>query len=418
MATQDATSTKRSLTSTNIDALESGGKQQAFLWCSKLAGFGVRVTSTGSKAFVLQCRIDGKPARLTVGSVGVWGIEAARAHARAWLVDIDKGIDPRTTTTKTDTTQTPNMRLIDMWNLYLETGKPSKKKAFKPTYALHLRLAAAPGGEVKKVGRGLTVRGPLFNILQIKLKDFDVYVLRDWFEAELAVRPGQAVKSLRMLQGYMRWLRGRNAQLRAAVDLTAFQEDEIQTLIPARKKRVDRIPADKLDAWLDAALALDNKVVSVYLIGLLLTGCRRMELASLKWSGIKDGLMTISDKVMDTRTVPVGSVLLGLLESLPRVNEYVFPSPNIKRSATGHLGDPRVSAGHVSAAAGVEVTLHGLRRSFALAAEKAGIPTGAAAQMMGHSTKSIIEDYRPRLPDELIEYSDRVQQFIFKRGTK
>jgi integrase len=419
MASEKAGSGKRPLTTSQIDSLTSGGKPQAFRWDSKLSGFGVRVTSAGAKSFILQTRITGKPARLTIGSCGVWTIDEARKHARGLLVQIDQGTDPREIKATDKPLEAVGDRaLMDWWPQYLETGKPSKKQAFKPNYAMHLRLAAAPGGDVKKVGRGLTVRGPLFNILQTKLKNLDVYVVRDWFNSELSVRPGQAVKSLRMLQGFCRWLKGRNAELKAAVDLSIFTEHEIQTLIPARNKRVDRIAADKVDAWLDAAMALPDRVVGVYLIGLLLTGCRRMELATLKWVNINGGLMTINDKVNETRIVPVGSVLSGLLGSLPRLNEYVFPSPNMKRSTTGHLGDPRISAGHVAQAAGVEVTLHGLRRSFALLSEKAGIPTGAAAQLMGHSTRSIIDDYRPRTPDDLIEYSNKVQEFIFKRGTK
>lgn len=71
------------------------GKDQAFLRDSGLSGLMVRVTKAGSKSFVFERRINGKSARLTIGSAAAWTIDTARAEARRLAVLLDKGDDPR-----------------------------------------------------------------------------------------------------------------------------------------------------------------------------------------------------------------------------------------------------------------------------------------------------------------------------------
>src|SRR5262249_13714384 len=67
-----------------------------------VAGFGVRVTAAGAKSFVLRDRFDdpgdGQRRRseylYTIGAFGpnAWTVAAARAEAKRWRREIDKGI--------------------------------------------------------------------------------------------------------------------------------------------------------------------------------------------------------------------------------------------------------------------------------------------------------------------------------------
>jgi integrase len=57
-------------------------------------GFGLRITSAGGKAFILQYAIDGRDRRKTIGEWPTWTLEAARAEARDLARGIDKGSDP------------------------------------------------------------------------------------------------------------------------------------------------------------------------------------------------------------------------------------------------------------------------------------------------------------------------------------
>lgn len=63
---------------------------------SLVPGFGVRVTDTGVKTYIMQARYPGSanPARREIGSVGVLTLEEAREKARGWHKLIKQGIDP------------------------------------------------------------------------------------------------------------------------------------------------------------------------------------------------------------------------------------------------------------------------------------------------------------------------------------
>ncbi len=88
--------------------------------------------------------------------------------------------------------------------------------------------------------------------------------------------------------------------------------------------------------------------------------------------------MTICDKVEGLRIIPLTPYVAQLLAALPRRSEWVFSSPTAE---SGHLTDPHATNYRVCAVAGLDVTLHGLRRSFASLCEWIEIPTGIAAQI-------------------------------------
>jgi integrase len=66
-----------------------------FLWDAEVAGFGVRISPSGVRAYVVQYRFEGASRRLTIGRHGApWTVQTARACARARLVEIARGTDP------------------------------------------------------------------------------------------------------------------------------------------------------------------------------------------------------------------------------------------------------------------------------------------------------------------------------------
>jgi hypothetical protein len=60
----------------------------------EIAGFGLRITRAGSRAFVLNYRIAGRERRLTLGSRPDWSVTAAREEAKRLKRQIDSGVDP------------------------------------------------------------------------------------------------------------------------------------------------------------------------------------------------------------------------------------------------------------------------------------------------------------------------------------
>src|SRR5262245_45472028 len=67
-------------------------------WDKGFAGFGVRVSDKGRKTFVLAARYpggNGSPTRRKLGVYGPVTLADARDKARAWIKQIEKGIDPQ-----------------------------------------------------------------------------------------------------------------------------------------------------------------------------------------------------------------------------------------------------------------------------------------------------------------------------------
>jgi integrase len=80
-----------------LDGLKPGVKD-AFVWDSKLAGFGVKVTPSGSKVFIYQYRLGGRGAkvrRFTIGKFGPFTPDGARREAEHLARLVAQGTDPQ-----------------------------------------------------------------------------------------------------------------------------------------------------------------------------------------------------------------------------------------------------------------------------------------------------------------------------------
>src|SRR5262245_16591818 len=88
---------KKPLTDRGIRSLPAApsGKRR-IAWDAIVPGFGVRVTDSGAKSYVLVVRYPGSqnPTARSLGTVGMLSLEAARIKAREWIALIAQGIDP------------------------------------------------------------------------------------------------------------------------------------------------------------------------------------------------------------------------------------------------------------------------------------------------------------------------------------
>lgn len=405
------------------------GKAQKFLRDTKAPGLMVRVTAAGAKSYVFEARINGKTMRRTIGAVAAWTIDKARAEANALRVLKDKNLDPRElerqekaaaearAAVQAAEQMAASLTVGEAWRRYIVEGRPKRKAAWKPRYLADMAKMTAPGGEKRQRGTGLTLPGHLHPLMGRTLRELDEDALAAWFEAEAKRSEHQATRALMMFRGFLRWCSAR-PEYRALVNREAGRAPAIIEKLPTAAKRTDALEAAQVAGWWAAVEQLPNPTASVYLRALVLTGARREEMAALKWEHIdfRWKKLTIADKVDATRTLPLSPYLGHMLARMVRgrspdgkPSPFVFAST----SKTGRLADPRSAHERALREAGIDhLSLHGLRRSFALLGEAAGAPAGALAQLMGHRPSGMAERYKPRTIDALRPYAAQVEAHI------
>lgn len=426
------------LTAGRIEALACpAGKQQAFLRDTKSPGLKVRVTEAGAKSYVFERKLEGQTLRRTIGPVAAWTIDDARAEANKLRVMTDQRTDPREVDRQQDerkrreaadelarvaADRAKAITVSDAWPQYLAEGKPRGKDAWKPRYRADLEKAVSPGGVAMKRGQGATKPGLLAALMPLRLADIDGDVIRDWYMAGCERGPVQAARAVAMFSGFLRWCSTRR-EYRDLVNRDAARSDGLADVLPAKKRRTDALEIDQVAPWFAGTDRLGSRAARAYLQALVLTGARREEMAALRWSDVdfRWYKLTVADKVGDTRVIPLTPYLAHLIDCLPRAVDkdgnavpYVFAS---SLSKSGRIVEPRAPHADVLEDAGIpHVSIHGLRRTFALLGEAAGAPAGAIAQVMGHRPSAVAEGYKPRSIDALRPYLAQVESFILAKA--
>lgn len=436
---------KQNLTAPRVaNFVGDADKTQSFLWDTDTAGLGVRATSNGAKSYIFQSVCGGKTIRMTIGSPDAWALLNARKEARRLQTLLDQGIDPREQKAQQGAkdkaakeareAEREAERLVaarnallvsDAWQAYLDYQRGRMnldhiergKKWGERHLADHMG-AAQPGGQPKKRGKGLTVRGVLYPVLQMRLADVTADALTKWQRKEAATRANKARQGFSMLRAFWRWCACHN-DYRAIIDPQAVEAQELRSEVPSRKaKKFDVMERAHLAPWFDAVRNLSNPVASAYLQTLLLTGARREELAGLRWEDVdfKWGVMWLDDKVeADGRKVPLTPYVATLLDALPRRNAWVFSST---RAKSGRFQEPVVPHNRALAVAGLpHVTIHGLRRTFKSVSEWVEMPVGVVAQIMGHKPSATAEKHYTNRPLELLAiWHGRYEAWILEQA--
>lgn len=198
-------------------ACPTDGKSQAFLRDTKAPGLRVRVTKTGAKSFVFEAKLNRNTIRPTIGDVKSWTIEQARMEARRMSVMVDNGQDPREVARQQEAQrkaarqreQLQAMTVGEAWAAYLQERRPFWGERH---YSDHLKMSA-PGGQPVKRGvkldgrksRPLTMAGPLYPLLALKLSDLTPAVVEAWAAENAKTRPTYARLCWRCLKVFLNW---------------------------------------------------------------------------------------------------------------------------------------------------------------------------------------------------------------------
>lgn len=385
-------------------------KSQAFLWDSDVPKLAVRVTRNGARSYVFQYKVShaNEKRRLTIGSTSAWSIVQAREEARRLQRILDKGDDPMDVRSQEADAQqkerankaSRQLPARDAWNAYLAAPHPHWGEAHRRDHV----LASQEGGVQAKIGNRLTKSGPLTSLLCQPLFEITSKVVEDWLITECKHRPTAAGNSYRKLRAFIKWC-SENKGYSELVHADCCTTRAVRSIVPANKAKPDDcLQRDQLKPWFEQIKNIKNNTISVYLQALLLTGARREELLSLRWTDLNFDwkTMKIRDKVDESgmRTIPLTPYVATLISSLPRSNTWVFSS---EKSATGKIvGVTKPHNKAIELARIPHVSLHGLRRSFSTLSGWLDIPDAIIAQIQGHKPSAIAEKHYKRRPIDLL----------------
>ena len=400
------------------------GKKQCIYWDGKTPGLGLRVTAAGFKSYVFQTELRGKTIRMTIGDLRTWGIGKAQNEAARLKVMTDQGTDPRQVIAdgiaakdaKAAALMVQDAResvtLGMAWDEYLKARKP-----FWGARHYDDHIDAMQAGGVKRTrSPKLTEPGTLASLTTVRLVDLTTERVTEWAKVEGKKRPGRARLASRLLTVFLTWCANESPTYKAIITANPAKNKTAREILGKPQKKNDALQREQLPAWFAAVKQIGNPVLSAYLQTLLLTGARTNELTAVRWVDVdfQWGSMTIRDKVEGLRVIPLPPYMANLLSALPRRNEFVFSSPAAK---SGHLTDPHAANYRVCAATGLDVTLHGLRRSFASLCEWIEMPAGIAAQIQGHAPQGVREQHYIRRPLDLLRmWHVKIEAWILKQA--
>ena len=260
----------------------------------KLTGFGVRVLSSGRKRFFVHCQHRGERVWKLVGDADSMTVAEARSRAGEILGAIRRGEDPP---------HTPGETLFETVS---ETVFQRYQRVWK--------------AGTLNVNRGYLRQQILPHFAGRPVADIDRREVRNWF-ASLRATPAAADRAMPVLSVIMR-----EAE---AMGLRPECSNPCRGIRRYRRKRRERFLSDDEIRRLAATLSAhaDRQPLQVAAIRLLLlTGCRKGEISSLRWSDYREDRLFLRDSKTGPRTVWLSQPARIVLDGIERIDRWVFPA--------------------------------------------------------------------------------------------
>ena len=371
-----------------VEALPVG--RDTVFWDSELSGFGVRVYPTGRKQYVVQTRERGKaPRRLTLGSHGVVTPEEARRRAALAISRIKSGEDPVPEEARQAASPAVG-RLARQWlEQHVEIHcKPKSISLYRVAVDRHILPAVG--------------RTPALSLKPKRVVEIH-HSLRD--------TPVMANNVIRVLSRIWHWAEERGELPEGknpCRGVVFFRQD-------ARERFLSDAEFRRLGETLESVEASGR--MSIYTISairlLLLTGCRKNEILTLKWAHVDlaAGQLNLEGTKTGARTVMLSPEAVEVIAGIPRKegNPYVIAGLVPGK----HLRNLNGSWQIIRQIAGIgDVRLHDLRHSFASRALALGESLPAIGKLLGHRRVETTARYAHLAQDTLRHSAERIANSI------
>ena len=350
---------RKRLTDANVARLRPAAREYT-VRDTRHAGFGVRVRPSGHRSFVYCQKGEDGARRITLGPATLMGVEEARAKC----LDIETAPspgrpEPEAVPTFADFVAGPAQARFDRC-------KPSTQKGVRLVLSGLLLPAFGPV-PLDRIGRTAVTR---------------------WFDEYSRTAPGGANRALNLLRQI----------LNHAIECGHLDTNPAcgikRNPRPRLTRFLSREDIHRLHGVLDRhAGARTSRAQQADIIRLLLlTGCRKSEIVTMRWQDVDAGTFNLTDAKAGPRQVYLNAPARAILERQPRSNSpYVFPSP----LDPGRPQCPDLPLWYsVRKEAGIEdVRLHDLRHTFASHAVLQGIPLPVVSRLLGHKNPGMTLRY-------------------------
>ena len=286
------------ITKRSVDALEPREREHV-LWDDEIKGFGVRIHPTGGKVYVAQARGPNGKKRVTVGRHPLIGAEQARQRAALIITRIKAGEEPVPLPLAAKFAGGPTV--ADLARRYLEEHvavrcKPKTARTTRSVVNRHivpalgrLPLAAVERQHVMELHESLCETPAMAN-MTVKTLTHMYALARDWGMAPEDCHPSRSIPM--------------NPKRKLERFLTDAEFTRLGQVLDEVSGNGSRVSA--------------GAVATIRL--LMLTGCRRNEILTLRWEHVDLDAAEIhlADGKTGARTVHLSQSAARVLAAMPR----------------------------------------------------------------------------------------------------
>lgn len=387
------------LTKTRIDKLKPNPERETFAWCTDPRRFGLRISPTGRKTFIIQYGQDGRTRRYAIGTFGRLTVDQARAHAKELFAEIAKGADP----SRDRKARRRASTVSELADRYLEEHarvhkRPSSIRSDEGLIRKHVK---------PRLGR--------FRVGELTRQDLAE------FHRALRSRPIAANRCLALL-----------GKMLSCAQLWGMRDDNPVRGIPRYKeKRRSRFLSESEFSNLGAALrsteikSIEDPFVIAAIRLLACSGFRLGEILSLHWCDVdmERARVMLRDAKAGDRLAIANPAMLTLFSGLLERREAAIanhrrldrkPRESSPFVIPGRIhGKPLVGIhrpwARICAKAKLDdLRIHDLRHSFASLGAAGGLSLPAIGALLGHRSPQTTDRYVDWADAPLRQASERV----------
>jgi integrase len=391
---------KLKLTKRAIDALEPGEKRETY-WDTEIVGFGLRITPSDGRVYVLKYRVGNRQRWFRIGRHGSpWTPDAARNEALRLLGDVARGVDP--SETRADGRRA--ITFAELCDLYFAEGVAHKKASTLRSDRTRARLHLVPLLGRKRADA--VTRGDVEHMLNAvkngRTAPKDPEKRRAGSVATGG--PGVAAQCVALASTVMQFAVARG--IRADNPARGVKKPQVRKM----QRFLSLVELRRLAESLDVEIEETNAVHAVAAIRLLaLTGCRRGEIVNLRWTNvdIERRFLNLLDSKTREKSVYLSAGAVAVLDSLPRFAKNPFVI------AGGVAGRPSGAVdktwARVRKRAGLpDVRLHDLRHTYASVGAGASVGLPIIGKLLGHTQASTTARYSHLANDPIRHAADAI----------